>query len=29
MVEWVMELGAEVHFGEGGTFEPRRGSDMV
>ena len=29
MVEWVLERGAEVQFGEGGTFEGRRGSDML
>ena len=26
---WVLERGAEVHFGEEGTFEWRRGRDMV
>ena len=29
LAEWVLERGAEVHFGEGGTFERRRGRDMV
>lgn len=27
--EWVLERGAEVHFGEGGTFERRQGRGMV
>ena len=26
---WVLERGAEVHFGEGGTFERRRGREVV
>ena len=29
LAEWVLELGAEVHFGVGGTFERRRGRDVV
>ena len=29
LAEWDMERGAEVHFGDGGTFERRRGSGMV
>ena len=29
LAEWVMERGAEIHFGEGETFERRRGSDLV
>ena len=29
LVEWVLERGAEVQFGEGGTFERRRGRDVV
>ena len=29
VAEWVLEQGAEVHFGEGGTFEWRRGRDVV
>ena len=29
MAEWVLEWGAEVHFGVGGTFERRRGRDVV
>ena len=29
LVEWVLERGAEVQFGEGGTFEWRRGRDVV
>ena len=28
LVEWVLERGAEVHFGEGGTFKQRRGRDV-
>ena len=29
LAEWVLERGSEIHFGEGGTFERRRGSGMV
>ena len=29
LAEWVQERGAEVHFGEGGTFERRRGREVV
>ena len=29
LAEWVLERGAEVHFGVGGTFERRRGRDVV
>ena len=29
LAEWVLEWGAEVYFGEGGTFERRRGRDVV
>ena len=29
LAEWVPERGAEVHFGEGGKFEPRLGRGMV
>ena len=29
LAEWVLERVAEIHFGEGGTFERRRGSGMV
>ena len=29
LAEWVLERGAEVHFGVGGTFQRRRGSDVV
>ena len=29
LAEWVLERGAEVHFGEGGTFERRRGRKVV
>ena len=29
LAEWVLERGAEVHFGEGGTFERRDGREMV
>ena len=29
LAEWVLERGAEVHFGEGGTFERRRGREVV
>ena len=29
MAEWVLERGAEIHFGEEGTFERRRGSGVV
>ena len=29
LVKWVMGKGAEVHFEEGGTFERRRGRDVV
>ena len=29
LAERVQELGAEVHFGEGGTFERRRGREVV
>ena len=29
MAEWILEVGAEVHFGVGGTFERRRGRDVV
>ena len=28
LAEWVLEQGAGVHFGEGGTFEQRRGRDV-
>ena len=29
LAEWVLERGAEVYFGEGGTFERRRGREVV
>ena len=29
LAEWVQERGAKVHFGEGGTFERRRGREVV
>ena len=29
LAEWVLERGAEVHFGVGGTFERRQGRDVV
>ena len=29
LAEWVLERGAEIHFGEEGTFERRRGSGVV
>ena len=29
LAEWVLVRGAEVHFGEGGTFEQRRGRGVV
>ena len=29
LAEWVQERGAEIHFGEGGTFERRRGREVV
>ena len=29
MAECVLERGAEIHFGEGGTFERRQGSGIV
>ena len=29
LAEWVLERGAKVHFGEGGTFERRRGREVV
>ena len=29
LAEWVLERGAEVHFGEEGTFERRRGRKVV
>ena len=29
LAEWVLERVAEVHFGEGGTFERRRGREVV
>ena len=29
LAEWVLEQGAEVHFGEGGTFVRRRGREVV
>ena len=29
LAEWVLERGAEVHFGVGGTFERRRERDLV
>ena len=29
VAEWVLERGAEVHFGEGGTLERRRGREVV
>ena len=28
LAEWVLERGAVVHFGEGGTFERRRGREV-
>ena len=29
LAEWVLQRGTEVHFGEGGTFERRRGREVV
>ena len=29
LAEWVLERGAEVHFGKGGTFERRRGREVM
>ena len=29
LAEWVLERGAEIHVGEGGTLERRRGSSIV
>ena len=29
LAKWVQECGAEVHFGEGGTFERRRRGGVV
>lgn len=29
LAEWVQEVGGEIHFGEGVTFEKRRGGGVV
>ena len=29
LAEWVQEQGVEIHFGEGGTFERRKGGGVV